>query len=159
MVGGLGNRMALICIVKSGRGEISMAALFENHELGGQRLLKNRIVMAPMTRTRTSAGDVPNALMATYYGQLASAGLIVTKATDVSAHSKGYAWTPGIYTDAQVEGWKLVTTEVHRKGGLIFLQVWHVGSMAHTSLMPGGEAPLGNRREGERVGRLRARRG
>jgi N-ethylmaleimide reductase len=120
-----------------------MPVLFDTHQLGGQRVLKNRVVMAPMTRTRTSEGDVPNALMATYYGQRASAGLIVTEATDVSARSKGYASTPGIHTDAQVRGWKLVTDEVHRNGGTIFLQVWHVGRMAHTSLMPDGEAPWG----------------
>ncbi|WP_255550889.1 hypothetical protein [Granulicella sp. dw_53] len=99
--------------------------------------------MAPMTRTRTSACDVPNALMATYYGQRASAGLIVTESTDVSVHSKGYGGTPGIYTSAQVDGWRLVTDEVHRNGGRIFLQIWHVGRMAHTSLMPNGEAPWG----------------
>lgn len=96
-----------------------------------------------MTRTRTSVGDVPNALMAKYYGQRASAGLMVTEATDVSAHSNGYAWTPGIYTGAQIDGWRLVTNEVHRNGGRIFLQVWHVGRMAHTSLLPNGEAPWG----------------
>ncbi|AEU34632.1 alkene reductase [Granulicella mallensis] len=120
-----------------------MPTLFDAPTLGSSLTLNNRIVMAPMTRTRTSEGDVPNALMAKYYGQRASAGLIVTEATDVSAHSKGYAWTPGIYTDAQVEGWKLVTDEVHHNGGRIFLQVWHVGRMAHTSLMPNGEAPWG----------------
>lgn len=120
-----------------------MPTLFDPHELGHRLILKNRVVMAPMTRTRTSEGDVPNALMATYYGQRAGAGLIVSEATDVAPHSKGYAWTPGIYTDAQVEGWRLVTSEVHRMGGAIFLQIWHVGRMAHTSLMPNGEAPWG----------------
>src|SRR4051794_37589689 len=99
--------------------------------------------MAPMTRTRTSADDVPNELMATYYGQRASAGLIVTEATDVALSSKGYALTPGIYNQAQRQGWRLVTDEVHRNGGTIFLQLWHVGRMAHPSLMPNGEAPLG----------------
>jgi N-ethylmaleimide reductase len=120
-----------------------MPGLFDTYTLGGQHILKNRIVMAPMTRTRTSIGDVPNALMAKYYSQRASAGLIVTEATDVARHSKGYAWTPGIYTDAQVQGWRLVTDAVHRSGGTIFLQIWHVGRMAHTSLMPNGEAPWG----------------
>src|ERR1700722_3061200 len=120
-----------------------MPTLFESHTLGDGAVLKNRVVMAPMTRTRTSEGDVPNALMATYYRQRAGAGLMVTEATDVSAHSKGYAWTPGIYKDSQVQGWKLVTDEVHRNGGIIFLQVWHVGRMAHTSLMPNGEPPWG----------------
>jgi len=120
-----------------------MPTLFDSHELGHRLTLKNRVVMAPMTRTRTSEGDVPNALMATYYGQRAGAGLFVSEATDVAPHSKGYARTPGMYTDAQVEGWRLVTSEVHRNGGVIFLQIWHVGRMAHTSLMPNGEAPWG----------------
>jgi N-ethylmaleimide reductase len=120
-----------------------MPTLFDTCQLGSKHILKNRIVMAPMTRTRTAPGDVPTPLMATYYGQRASAGLIITEATDVSPRSKGYAWTPGIYTDAQVDGWRLVTGDVHRQGGHIFLQVWHVGRMAHTSMMPDGEAPWG----------------
>jgi N-ethylmaleimide reductase len=120
-----------------------MPTLFDPLNLGGKIVLKNRVVMAPMTRTRTSEGDVPNALMATYYSQRASAGLLITEATDVSVRSKGYAWTPGIYTDAQTAGWQLVTDEVHQQGGVIFLQVWHVGRMAHTSLMPNGEPPWG----------------
>jgi N-ethylmaleimide reductase len=120
-----------------------MSSLFGTYKLGDTLILKNRVVMAPMTRTRTSAGDTPNALMAKYYGQRASAGLIVTEATDVSARSNGYAWTPGIYTDAQVRGWQLVTGEVHRNGGASFLQIWHVGRMAHVSLMPNSEAPWG----------------
>jgi N-ethylmaleimide reductase len=120
-----------------------MTTLFESHALGDQIVMKNRAVMAPMTRTRTSPGDVPNAMMATYYGQRAGAGLIVTEATDVSLHTKGYAWTPGIYTQEQVRGWRLVTDEVHRHGGTIFLQTWHVGRLAHTSMLPNGEAPWG----------------
>src|SRR5258707_1359418 len=120
-----------------------MPTLSDTYELGDHRILKNRIVMAPMTRTRTSMGDVPNALMATYYGQRASAGLIITEATDVSPRSKGYAWTPGIHTNEQIEGWRSVTNEVHRNDGAIFLQIWHVGRMAHTSMMPNGEAPWG----------------
>lgn len=117
-------------------------SLFDPLNLGGQQL-PNRIVMAPMTRTRTSPGDVPNELMAKYYGQRASAGLIIAEATDVAPHSKGYLWTPGIYTDEQVEGWKLVTNAVHQNGGKIFLQIWHVGRMSHVSLMPDGQAPWG----------------
>jgi N-ethylmaleimide reductase len=120
-----------------------MVDLFEPQLLGGTVPLKNRIVMAPMTRTRTSEGDVPNELMATYYGQRASAGLIVTEAADVAPSSKGYAMTPGVYTEAQLQGWRLVTDEVHRKGGTIFSQIWHVGRMAHPSIMPNGEAPWG----------------
>jgi N-ethylmaleimide reductase len=120
-----------------------MILLFEPQLLGGTVPLKNRIVMAPMTRTRTSDGDVPNELMATYYGQRASSGLIVTEVANVAPSSKGYALMPGIYTEAQRQGWRLVTDEVHRNGGTIFLQVFHVGRMAHPSLMPNGDAPWG----------------
>jgi len=116
-----------------------VADLFESLRLGGTVSLKNRIVMAPMTRTRTSEGDVPNMLMATYYGQRSTAGLIVAEATDVAPSSKGYALTPGIHTEDQKRDWRLVTDEVHRKKGTIFLQLWHVGRMAHPSLMPDGE--------------------
>ncbi|CAG9172658.1 alkene reductase [Cupriavidus pampae] len=120
-----------------------MIDLFDPALLGHTVLLNNRIVMAPMTRTRTTDGDIPNALMATYYGQRASAGLIVAEANDVAPSSNGYARTPGIYTEAQRQGWRLVTDEVHRHGGTIFTQIWHVGRMAHPSLMPNGEAPWG----------------
>jgi N-ethylmaleimide reductase len=120
-----------------------MVDLFDSLLLGSTVPLKNRVVMAPMTRTRTSEGDVPNALMATYYGQRASAGLIVSEVINVSASSKGYALMPGIYTEAQLQGWRLVTDEVHRHGGTIFAQIFHVGRMAHPSLMPNGEAPWG----------------
>jgi N-ethylmaleimide reductase len=120
-----------------------MIDLFDSYMVGGTVPLKNRIVMAPMTRTRTSDGDVPNELMATYYAQRASAGLIVAEAADVAPSSNGYAMTPGIYTEAQQQGWRLVTDQVHRNGGTIFLQIWHVGRMAHPSLMPNGEAPWG----------------
>ncbi|MEN0053504.1 MAG: alkene reductase [Mucilaginibacter sp.] len=116
--------------------------LFDPCELGSKQL-NNRVVMAPMTRTRTSPGDVPNAMMAQYYGQRASAGLIITEAIDVAPHSKGYLWTPGIYNSEQVSGWQLVTEEIHRHGGKVFAQIWHVGRMAHTSLMPDGEVPWG----------------
>jgi N-ethylmaleimide reductase len=119
-----------------------MIHLFDSYLAGDTVSLKNRIVMAPMTRTRTSDGDIPNALMATYYAQRASAGLLITEATDVSPSSKGYARTPGIYTEAQKQGWRLVTDEVHRAGGTIFMQIWHVGRMA-PSMMPNGEAPWG----------------
>ena len=120
-----------------------MIDLFDSFMLGGSVQLKNRIVMAPMTRTRASEGDVPNDLMATYYAQRASGGLLVTEATDVAPSSNGYALTPGIYTEAQRAGWRKVTERVHRAGGTIFLQLWHVGRMAHPSLMPDGQAPLG----------------
>ena len=104
--------------------------------------LKNRFLMAPMTRSRASQpGDIPNKLMAEYYGQRASAGIIITEATQISLQGKGYAKTPGIYTAAQIEGWKLTTDEVHKKGGKIFLQLWHVGRVSSSkvnSLQPIG---------------------
>ncbi|QLE02426.1 alkene reductase [Galbibacter sp. BG1] len=104
--------------------------LFSSYRLG-ENLLKNRFVMAPMTRSRSSQpGDVPNELMATYYGQRSAAGLIITEATQVSLQGKGYANTPGIYTREQIAGWKSITEKVHDKGSKIFLQLWHVGRVS-----------------------------
>src|SRR6201991_3766425 len=126
-----------------------MAHLFETQLLGGPIRLSNRIAMPPMTRTRTSEGDLPtdgdlpNELMATYYGQRASAGLIIAEATDVDQSSHGYARTPGIHSEAQMQGWRLVTDEVHCRGGTIFVQLWHVGRLAHSSILPNGQAPVG----------------
>ena len=120
-----------------------MVDLSDSLLLGSMVPLKNRIVMPPITRTRASEGDVPNELMATYYGQRASAGLIIAEATAVAPPSRGYALTPGIYTETQRQGWRLVTDEVHRHGGTIFVHLWHVGRMAHSSLLPNGEAPWG----------------
>jgi N-ethylmaleimide reductase len=109
----------------------------------GDLTLPNRIVMAPLTRNRAlHDGDVPHALNATYYAQRATAGLIISEASQISPEGKGYAWTPGIYSPAQVAGWRLVTDAVHAKGGRIFLQLWHVGRISHTSLQPGGIAPV-----------------
>jgi len=116
-------------------------SLFEPFDLRGL-LLPNRIVMPPMTRARAAAGQVPTSLMAEYYAQRASAGLIITEGTQVSAQGQGYAWTPGIHTAEQVEGWKKVTTAVHNAGGRIFAQLWHVGRLSHVSLQPGGAAPV-----------------
>ncbi|WP_306115485.1 MULTISPECIES: alkene reductase [unclassified Roseovarius] len=94
--------------------------------------LPNRVVMAPMTRSRsTQPGDVPNAMMAEYYAQRASAGMIITEATQITPEGKGYSFTPGINSKAQVAGWKLVTEAVHAKEGRIVLQLWHVGRMSH----------------------------
>jgi N-ethylmaleimide reductase len=102
------------------------------------RTLAHRIVMAPMTRARsTQPGDVPNAMNARYYAQRASAALIVTEATQVSPQGKGYSFTPGIYSPEQVAGWRLVTDAVHSAGGRIFLQLWHVGRMSHTEFHNG----------------------
>jgi N-ethylmaleimide reductase len=108
----------------------------------GKLTLPNRIVMAPLTRSRAGAGDVPGPMNAEYYAQRASAGLIVSEATQISRQGKGYAWTPGIETPAQVEGWKLVTKAVHDQGGRIFLQLWHVGRISHESLQPAGGLPV-----------------
>jgi N-ethylmaleimide reductase len=107
----------------------------------GNYTLKNRIFMAPMTRCRSIQNNIPNELMATYYGQRASAGLIISEATQISTQGIGYPYTPGIHTDAQVEGWKKVTQTVHDKGGKIFLQLWHVGRISHSSYHD-GELPV-----------------
>ncbi len=103
----------------------------------GSIALKNRIVMAPLTRNRAGEGGVPQAMNVTYYEQRATAGLIVTEATPISAMAHGYPALPGIYTDAQVAGWKKVTDAVHAKGGKIVLQLWHVGRISHPSLLNG----------------------
>jgi N-ethylmaleimide reductase len=115
--------------------------LFAPLQLGPYRLA-NRIVMAPLTRSRAQAGDVPSALAPTYYAQRATAGLIVAEATQISPQGKGYAWTPGIHSDAQVAGWRKVTDAVHAKGSRIFLQLWHVGRISHPALQPGGALPV-----------------
>lgn len=115
--------------------------LFQAYTLQDLKL-QNRIVMPPMTRSRAATGEVATALMAEYYGQRASAGLIISEGTQISRQGQGYAWTPGIYTPAQIEGWKQVTRAVHEKGGLIFAQLWHVGRVSHTSLQENGQAPV-----------------
>ncbi|MFO1055457.1 MAG: alkene reductase [Dongiaceae bacterium] len=108
----------------------------------GALTLPNRVVMAPMTRNRAGEGNAPVPLNATYYAQRASAGLLVTEASQVSPQGVGYPRTPGIHTDSQVEGWRAVTAAVHAAGGRIFLQLWHVGRISHPSLQPGGAAPV-----------------
>ncbi|MDY0121201.1 MAG: alkene reductase [Sulfurimonas sp.] len=107
----------------------------------GNYTLKNRIFMAPMTRNRSVEDNVANDLMATYYGQRASAGLIITEGSQISTQGIGYPYTPGIHTDAQVQGWKKTTRSVHEKGGKIFLQLWHVGRISHSSFHD-GELPV-----------------
>ena len=114
--------------------------LFSPYELKSLPL-KNRMVMAPMTRCRSAQGDVPTALMAEYYTQRATAGLIVTEGTPVSPQGRGYLWTPGIYTAEQIAGWKPVAQAVHDAGGKIFMQIWHVGRISHQSLQPDAGAP------------------
>jgi N-ethylmaleimide reductase len=108
----------------------------------GELSLPNRIVMAPLTRSRAGQpGNVPTPLMAEYYGQRASAGLIISEATNISRIAMGYALTPGIFSPEQVDGWRLVTEAVHGAGGRIVLQLWHCGRMSHESLHP-GEQPV-----------------
>ena len=108
----------------------------------GPLSLPNRVLMAPMTRSRAEQpGDVPGELNARYYAQRASAGLIFTEATQVSPQGKGYAYTPGIHSEAQVAGWSEVTEAVHAAGGRIALQLWHVGRMSHVEFH-GGESPV-----------------
>jgi len=108
----------------------------------GKLSLNNHMVMAPMTRSRAAAGDVASALMAEYYSQRSSAGLIITEGSQVSAQGKGYLRTPGIFTPEQIAGWKQVTEAVHAKGGQIFLQLWHVGRLSHPLVQADGAQPV-----------------
>ena len=118
-----------------------MANLFDPITIG-DLTLKNRIIMAPLTRARAIGGArVPNALMAKYYEQRASAGLILSEATSVTPQGVGYADTPGLWSDEQVEGWKEVTAAVHKAGGVIFAQLWHVGRISDPELL-NGDAPV-----------------
>lgn len=115
--------------------------LFQSLQIG-DLALPNRIVMAPLTRSRAGQpGNLPTPLMAEYYAQRASAGLIIAEATNISEIAMGYALTPGIHTSAQVAGWRQVTDSVHAAGGRMFLQLWHCGRVSHESLHP-GQAPV-----------------
>jgi N-ethylmaleimide reductase len=115
--------------------------LFTPSLVAGQ-VLPHRVVMAPMTRARsTQPGDVPSAMNARYYAQRASAALIVSEAAQISPQGKGYSFTPGIYSAEQIEGWRLVTQAVHVAGGRIFIQLWHVGRMSHPDFHY-GELPV-----------------
>jgi N-ethylmaleimide reductase len=116
--------------------------LFQPFVLGALQL-PNRVLMAPLTRSRAKQpGDVPWELNATYYAQRAGAGLIIAEATQVSPQGKGYAFTPGIYSDEQVQGWRKVTSAVHQRDGRIVLQLWHVGRISHPALQPDGQKPV-----------------
>lgn len=117
-----------------------MTSLFDPLEIKGLRL-PNRVVMAPLTRCRAGQGDVPQAISATYYAQRASAGLIITEATNVTPRSCAFEKAPGIYSDAQVAGWQAVSGAVHDHGGRIFLQLWHCGRVGADAILD-GEAPL-----------------
>jgi N-ethylmaleimide reductase len=116
-------------------------ALFQPFTLGSLTL-PNRLVMAPLTRNRAEEGDVARDITATYYTQRASAGLLISEGSQISHQGQGYLRTPGIYTPEQVAHWRKVTDAVHKAGGRIFIQLWHVGRVSHTSLLPGGAAPV-----------------
>ncbi len=116
--------------------------LFQPFTLG-ELHLPNRVIMAPLTRSRAKQpGDIPWEMNATYYAQRANAGLIIAEATQVSPQGKGYAFTPGIHSDEQVDGWRKVTSAVHDNGGRIILQLWHVGRISHPELQPNGQRPV-----------------
>lgn len=118
-----------------------MNKLYEQFSLDNL-LLKNRIVMAPLTRSRADLEGNPTDIMVTYYGQRATAGLIIAEATQISQQGQGYIATTGIYKDTHVSGWKKIVDEVHEKGGLICLQLWHVGRISHTDFQPNQEQPV-----------------
>ena len=115
---------------------MAISPLFQPFDLHGLSL-PNRIVLAPMTRGRAGADRLPNRLMAEYYTQRSSAGLLITEATTISEEANGWNESPGIYTDEMAEGWKLTTDAVHAKGGVIFLQLWHTGRASHSSFHQG----------------------
>ncbi|WP_440454944.1 alkene reductase [Psychrobacter sp. ASPA161_9] len=118
------------------------STLFSSVALGPYTA-KNRIVLPALTRSRsTQPGNIPNDLMASYYAQRASAGFMMTEGTQIEPRGQGYAWTPGIHSQDQIDGWKKVTQAVHAKGGIIFAQLWHVGRVSHTSLQPNGAQPI-----------------
>jgi len=118
-----------------------LSPLFAPARLGALEV-PNRVLMAPMTRSRADRAGVPGAASALYYAQRASAGLIVTEATQVSAEAQGYVFTPGVHTEEQAAGWRKVTDAVHAAGGRIFVQLWHVGRISHESFQPRGALPV-----------------
>lgn len=121
---------------------MNFESLFTEEKLGDLNL-PHRIVMAPLTRSRSSQpGDIPNDMNAEYYTQRASAALIITEATQISPQGKGYAFTPGIHSEEQIQGWKKITNNVHQQNGRIFMQLWHVGRVSHTSLQPDNLLPV-----------------
>src|SRR2546430_3232858 len=123
--------------------DMSQTKLFEPFKLG-PITLPNRLAMAPLTRNRAvPPGMVPSPLAVDYYGQRASAGLLIAEAGEVSQQGQGYQDTPGIYSKEQVAGWRKITDRVHERGGRIFIQIWHVGRISHDSLQPNGGKPVG----------------
>ena len=134
-----------------------MTTLFDPICIGSIELA-NRICMAPLTRNRASPGQVPNALMSTYYAQRANpaagAGLLISEATQISPMGQGYLDTPGIHSAAQIAGWRQVTDAVHAQGGRIVVQLWHVGRISHSSLLPGGVPPVSSTARAAKVNSL-----
>jgi N-ethylmaleimide reductase len=129
-------------IARISRNMTKPTKLFEPYQLG-PITLPNRAVMAPLTRNRAvPPGMVPSPLAADYYAQRASAGLLITEASQVSQQGQGYQDTPGIYSREQIAGWRKITDRVHANQGRIFIQLWHVGRVSHTTLQPGGGAPV-----------------
>lgn len=121
---------------------MSFESLFSAENLGDLKL-PHRIVMAPLTRSRSSQpGDIPNDMNALYYQQRSSAALIISEATQISPQGKGYAFTPGIHSEEQIQGWKKITDTVHQQSGRIFLQLWHVGRVSHSALQPDNALPV-----------------
>jgi N-ethylmaleimide reductase len=136
----LARRMSPSLINEYGN-DMNDKTLFEPYTLGSLTL-SNRVVMAPLTRNRAGEGFVPSEFAATYYSQRASTGLLISEASQISQQGQGYQDTPGIYTQAQIDGWRKVTDAVHAKGGRIFLQLWHVGRVSHVDLQENGAAPV-----------------
>lgn len=119
-----------------------MTSLFSTLSLG-ELTLRNRIALPPLTRCRSDQpGNIPGEMMAEYYRQRAGAGFMVTEGTQIEPRGQGYAWTPGIHSEAQIAGWKRVTDAVHQEGGIIFCQLWHVGRVSHTELQPNHQPPV-----------------
>jgi N-ethylmaleimide reductase len=121
--------------------DVSHTDLFEPVQMGSLSL-RNRIAMAPLTRSRAGSAGIPGPTNAEYYAQRASAGLLISEATNISLQGRGYAYTPGIFNEEQIAGWRLVTDAVHAKGGAIVCQLWHVGRISHPSLQPNGGIPV-----------------
>ena len=136
----LARRMSPSLINEYGN-DMNDKTLFDPYTLGSLTL-SNRIVMAPLTRNRAGERFVPSEFAATYYSQRASTGLLISEASQISQQGQGYQDTPGIYTQAQIDGWRQVTDAVHAKGGRIFLQLWHVGRVSHVDLQENGAAPV-----------------
>ncbi|RDH86058.1 MAG: alkene reductase [endosymbiont of Galathealinum brachiosum] len=120
---------------------MSTSQLFTSLKMGDLNL-SNRMVMAPLTRNRAGEGNVPTDLNRLYYTQRASAGLLITEASQISETALGYPSTPGVHSEAQIKGWKKITDAVHKEGGLIFLQLWHVGRISHPSMLPDNMLPV-----------------